>query len=436
MAPRYSISRRVRRAVIVDANSTGKALAPELLRFGVRSVHVQSLPVLPEPVPLADFERHFQLHGDVGALVAELAPLAPEFVIAGCEHGVLLADALSERLGLPGNGTARSLPRRNKQRLAELLSDHGLRAVPSIEVASADEAEAAAVGQCPVVVKPVDSSSSEGLYFCADAAEVRHAAAALLGRVNFMSSRNHTVLVQRRIIGQQYYLLAVSRDGRHFFSEVWIDHRQTVPGAGVVCDLSMLLPPEGAVQDELRGYAGRCLDAAGIRIGPSFLEIILTAAGPVLIDLGARMMGTQDFDVIESVLESSQRQLTAACYADPAAFAARTAQPCQARCGLWVITLINRHVGRLVDDSWRDRLAALPSFRGIYGAPQREQILQQTVDEITGCGAIFLAHDDADQLERDYRAIRALEAHGRLFRLEPLRDDEPAAALRPRAAGW
>lgn len=414
----------LRRAVIVDANSTGKALAPELLRCGVGGLHVQSAPALPEPVPLEDFERHFQFHGDVDALAAELSPLSPEFVIAGCEQGVHLADALSERLGLPGNGTALTLSRRNKLRLGERLTHCGLRTVPSFEVASADAAAAAAtaLGPGPLVVKPVDSSGSDGLRFCADAAAARGAAADLLGRVNFMGSLNRTVLVQQRIVGQQYYVLATSRDGQHFVSELWLDHRRTIPGAGVVCDVSILLPSEGALQDELRSYVGRCLDAVGIHLGPSFLEIILTDTGPVLIDLAARMMGTQDFAVIESVLGTSQRQLTALCYADPAAFVARAAAPQQARCGLWVVTLINLHRGRLVDESWRDRLAALPSYRSIYGAPKPGQLLQRTVDEVDGCGAVFLAHDDAAQIERDYQEIRALEADGRLFRLEPLRD--------------
>lgn len=413
-------------AVIVDAVSTGSELAPELARHGVRCVHVQSQPELPQKARLADFERHILFRGDVAQLAAELAPLEPAFVVPGCEHGVLLADALSEALGLPGNGTEHSPERRNKQRLAERLRACGLRAVPSFEVTTPEAAVAAAraSGPWPVVVKPLDSSGSDGLHFCHSEAAVRAAAQSLLGRINFTGSLNRSVLVQRRIVGQQYFLLAVSRGGRHHVSEIWLDHRQIVPGAGVVCDLAVLLPADGDVQAELARYARACLDAVGIRIGPSFLEIIVTADGPVLIDLGARMMGTQDFAVLSSVLGTSQVELTATCYAAPERFEALVAQPYRARAPLWVVTLINRHRGLLVDESFRGRLAALPSFRSLIGAPTPGQLLVPTVDEATCYGTAFLSHADVQQLGRDYRAVRALEQEGRLFRLEA----EPEAA--------
>lgn len=414
----------MRFSIVVDAVSTGSELAPALARHSVRCIHVQSLPELPQQVRLQDFARHLLFHGDVAAIAAELAPLAPEFVIPGCEQGVLLADALSEVLGLPGNGTLRSVLRRNKARLSEQLRRDGLSGVPSFEVTTPEDAIAAArqIGRWPVVVKPVDSSGTDGLHFCADEQAVGAAAQQLLGRINFVGSLNRTVLVQKCIIGQQYFLLAVSRQGRHYISEIWIDHRKTVPGAGVVCDVAMLLPAEGDVQSELRRYACACLDTAGIRIGPSFLEIILTEDGPVLIDLAARMMGTQDFEVLEATLGTSQLRLTAACYADPKTFEALTAQPYRPRTHLWVVALINRHKGRLLDDSWRDRLATLPSFRSLFGAPTLGQILWPTIDEATCYGSAFLSHDDVEKLERDYQTIRALEHAGRLFNVEAVPD--------------
>lgn len=404
-----------------------------LLRQGIRCVHLQSSAVLPAEARLGDFEQHFLFDGDLGRLVSELAMLAPEFVIPGNESGVLLADAVSEALGLPGNGTEQSLARRNKHRLAEQLRSRGVRAVPTFEVARVEAAVAIAesIGEWPVVVKPVDSSGSDGLHFCANPAEVRAAATELLGRMNFLGLLNRTVIVQRRIVGQQYYLLAVSREGRHYFCEIWRDDRIPIPGAGVMPDLNVLLPAAGAISDELRTYASACLDAVGIRIGPSFLEIIKSEDGPVLIDLGARMMGTQDFEVLESVLGTSQLHLTTACYADPAAFAAMTAQAYRARMQLWVVTLLHRgpRVGRLLDNSWQQRLAGLASFRSIYGAPRPGQLLRPTADEATSPGAVFLAHEDIGQLESDYRQIRELESKGHLFRVEALCDGAQALAL-------
>ncbi|UFX44293.1 MULTISPECIES: hypothetical protein [Bradyrhizobium] len=55
-----------------------------------------------------------------------------EFVIAGCETGVELANLLSERLGLPSNGTALSAARRDKARLADALGAAGVRSIRQV----------------------------------------------------------------------------------------------------------------------------------------------------------------------------------------------------------------------------------------------------------------------------------------------------------------
>ncbi|MGY4426553.1 hypothetical protein ACVWY2_009002 [Bradyrhizobium sp. JR6.1] len=100
-----------RNCAIVDAYSTGRYLPEEFKRYGIGTVHVMSAAQIP-PV----FQSHFNadLYDEV------IRPREPmgydeivefhlqalrgrelEFVIAGCETGVELADSLSERLGLP-----------------------------------------------------------------------------------------------------------------------------------------------------------------------------------------------------------------------------------------------------------------------------------------------------------------------------------------------
>jgi biotin carboxylase len=423
--PAREPARSQRRVAIVDAFSTGHRLAPALARYGVRCVHVKSLPeIIAYYLPTyrrGDFDHEIVHHGDLAATAAALAPLGVEHVVPGCESGVTLADALGEAIGVPSNGTSLSHTRRNKLRLAERLRACGLAATPTYAVATAEEAASAAraIGAWPVVVKPVDSSAADGLHFCDDEAAVRAAAAGLLGRVNFMRLLNATVLVQEMLVGQQYIVQAVSREGRHFVSEIWRDDRRRVPGAGVVNDREILLPAEGEVQRTLSAYAGACLDACGVRLGPSFIEVRMTARGPIVIDLAARMMGTQDDEALVRAVGQSQVTLTAACYADPAEFDALTARPYQVREQIAVVSLINRSAGRLRSDSWRERLGALPTFHSVIHGPAVGAVLQPTVDESTNYGIVYLIADRLEHLDRDYRAIRALEASGGLFDLEP-----------------
>jgi biotin carboxylase len=424
------MSEQRRYGVIVDAFSTGAELAPALARYGVRCVHLlqHDLKVSDRFRP-ADFEAQILHGGDLAATVAALAPFAPEFVVAGSEWGVLLADAVSEALGLVTNGTELSAPRRNKARLAERLAACGLQAVPFFEVRSPEEAASAArsFGEWPVVVKPVDSVATEGLRFCDDEAAVHDAAAALLGRVNFMLSVNESVLVQKRMVGQQYFVLAVSREGRHYISEMWRDDRRRVAGAGVMPGLDVLLPADGEVQAVLRRYVCACLDAVGIRFGPSALEVIMTSDGPVVIDLAARMMGSQNGRVMEAALGASQITLTAACYADPKGFDALAERPYRLRRHVWAVWLHNERWGRLRDASWRDKLASLPSFQSALRTPSPGDILRPTIDESNAYGVVYLMSSDPEELARDYQAIRDLEASEQLFCLEPLSEAEIAS---------
>ena len=118
-------------AVVVDAYSTGARLAPRFAAAGLPVVHVQSSPRLPDFYSRAfragDFVENVVHEGDLEATAARLAAHDPAFVVVGAEPGVPLADALSERLGLPSNGSAQSAARRDKNAMSEALRDAGLR---------------------------------------------------------------------------------------------------------------------------------------------------------------------------------------------------------------------------------------------------------------------------------------------------------------------
>ena len=108
--------------VVVDAYSTGARLAPRFAAAGLDVVHVQSSPRLPDfyaaRLRAGDFVENVVHEGDLEATAARVAAHDPAFVVVGAEPGVLLTDALSERLGLPCNGSALSAARRDKHAMA------------------------------------------------------------------------------------------------------------------------------------------------------------------------------------------------------------------------------------------------------------------------------------------------------------------------------
>ena len=234
-------------AVVVDAYSTGARLAPRFAAAGLPVVHVQSSPRLPDFYARAfqagDFVENVVHDGDLEATAARLAAHDPAFVVVGAEPGVPLADALSERLGLPSNGSALSPARRDKNAMSEALRSAGLRTAEAQKTGDAAEAVAWAAARdgAPVVVKPLDSAGTDGVSICADAAAIEAAFVANLGRPNALHGANEELLVQELLQGAQLFVNSVSWDGVHHVSEVWRDNKLRV-GANFIYDYEELLP--------------------------------------------------------------------------------------------------------------------------------------------------------------------------------------------------
>ncbi len=272
-------------AVVVDAYSTGAKLAPRFAAAGLPVVHVQSSPRMPDFYLRSFRAEHFVANvvhdGDLDATVAQLAAHDPAFVVVGSEPGVLLADALSERLGLPSNGTALSPARRDKHAMAQALRAAGLRAVEELKTGDAGAAIAWAEdrGSWPVVVKPLDSAGTDGVSLCEDAASIEAAFAALLGRPNALQGANRELLVQELLTGTQLFFNSISWEGVHHISEIWQDNKRRIAG-NLVYDYEELLPRQGTKQDQVAPYVEQVLDALGIRFGPAHTEVMLTAERP------------------------------------------------------------------------------------------------------------------------------------------------------------
>lgn len=425
--------------VIVDPLSTGVWLAPEFQRRGWQCVAVLSgtvpppyasrlrredfvdvltadedpaIPAIAGPVDMAAGAAA----DPAGTLVDRLAALRADLVIPGCEWGVNLADDLAGALGLPGNEPLPGRPRREKDTMMRRVSEAGLRVPVGVAVTSTEELDACLAGPAagiaagPVVVKPVASAASDGVYFCVDVDQVRAAFHRLIGTSNSLGLRNDTLLVQERLVGQQYFVNSVSLDGRHHIHEIWRDDRLTVDGRPVY-DRQVLLPARGEIQGRLAAFVRRVLDALGVRNGPAHTELI-DDGELALIESGARLEGGVDPRGPRWATGESQVSLTVERYADPTGFAARIDAGYPLRNALAVVCLVAPHDGVLDADGLR-RLAGIPSVR--YGsalslAPGTP--VRRTVDLFSSPGALYLVGDDAGQLEQDHRRIRELEAGG------------------------
>ncbi len=413
-----------RTGVVVDAYSTGAKLAPRFAKAGIEVVHVQSDPGMPG-FYLASFRpEHFVeniVHeGDLEATAARVAAHDPAFVVVGSEPGVLLSDALSERLGLPSNGSAGSRARRDKHAMAEALRAADLRAVE--ELKTGDPAEAAAWArerdEWPVVVKPLDSAGTDGVTLCEDPAAVEAAFAAILGRPNALQGANEELLVQEMLRGTQFFVNSVSWEGRHRVSEVWQDNKRRIAG-NLVYDYEELHPRHGEQQDKVVDYVEAVLDALGIRFGPAHTEVMLTDTGPVLVESGARLHGSTRDDVIDRCTPS-HAAITAGAYIDPGSVASHAGKPYELKAANYCVMLISQHEGRIVGADGLHRIEALPTFAGSIAMLGPGDELKRTIDLFSCPGMIYLVDPDRERLKADYDRLRELEAEGLYELAEPV----------------
>jgi biotin carboxylase len=411
-----------RTAVVVDAYSTGARLAPRFKAAGLDVVHVQSnpneSPFYIERLRRGDFLENVIHEGDLEATAARVAAHDPAFVVVGSEPGVLLSDALSERLGLPSNGTALSRARRDKHEMANALRRAGLRAVEELKTGSADEAVAwaEARGDWPVVVKPLDSAGTDGVSLCEDPDAVRAAFADVLGRPNALQGANEHLLVQEMLQGVQLFTDSISWDGVHHVSEVWRDTKRRIQG-NLAYDFEELLDARGEQQDQVVRYVHAVLDALGIRYGPAHTEVMLTADGPVLVECGARLHGSIREDVIDRCTPSHVT-VTVDAYLDPASVAQRAAQPYVLKAASRCVMLISHQSGRVVSDAGMRAVEALPSFAGSIATAEPGDEITPTIDLFSCPGMIYLVDPDRDVLKRDYERLRELEETTGLFEVQ------------------
>lgn len=411
-------------AAVVDAYSTGAALAEAFRGAGYECVHIQSSAEIlsfDETSFLRDDFVQNLVGEDVGSTARSLRDLGVEFVVPGCESGVMLADRLAEELNLKRNDFAQTRVRRNKFLMSQRLREAGLAHARSFLVHTEAELLAASrsLGGFPQVVKPVDSAGSDGVHFCQSHDDLREAFHLEIGKINEMGQRNECLLLMEFLSGQQYKVQSVSCSGLHESYEVWRDDRVMVAGAGVINAKEVLVPADSSECRAVVDYVREVLTAFGVCFGVSFSEVMVTNEGVVLIESAARIMGTQDLEVISDVSGFHSARLCVASYLGTRALDLELAKSVVDREHLCVAGLLNEHSGRLTSMMWWRALRDRPTFRGMLRAPVLDDELVPTMSFSTNFGLVYLAHKDPELVEADYEWIRSREKRpGGFFELE------------------
>lgn len=405
-------------AVIVDGYSSANYLPAAFGRLGLQVVHVQGDDELNPSTLLPDLGQYVDNivcghDSEVDAAVDALRAYQPVAVLAGQEPGVILADTLSERMGLPTNGTALSPARRDKFKMIEAVRAAGLRCADQLKSADADRIVAWAEerGRYPVVVKPLASASSDHVTICRDATETRAAAVDVMSVPDLYRGSNTEALVQSYLDGPEYIVDTVSVAGSMFTCGVWKYEKTFLDTGKNIYDKDVLLAPDEPPVPELLGYAEQVLAALAIRYGPAHLEIIRTADGPALVEVGARLNGNMHPGFHDVCLGANQADLIALAYARPREFLERYAGRVYTKRQPAIVhntaTALDGEVAG-IDQKVVEEIQALPTvwMLSVKLAPGKR--IRPTVDLLSSPLRVFMTGPEAG-LQADYEAIQRLK---------------------------
>ncbi|NUT45952.1 MAG: pyridoxal-phosphate dependent enzyme [Saccharothrix sp.] len=287
-----------RHLLFVEANTTGTGvIALDLTTvLGLRPVLLTSRPERYAGLAATGAEVLVCDTNSPGALRAAVQDRFRREELAGVvSTSDFYAPAVAELaawLGLPRNPVDAVRTCRDKSALRRRLAEED---VPQPRFAVLDEpvtpaAVAAAVAEVglPCVVKPVDDSGSNLVLLCHDAEQVAGQAARVLAvRENVRGLPTaRSVLVEQYARGPEFSvelfgqdLVGVTRksvtDGPHF-----VEHRHLFPA-----------PLDPATADALADAARRAVRAAGMTLGATHTEVVLTDDGPAVVEVNPRLAG-------------------------------------------------------------------------------------------------------------------------------------------------
>jgi ATP-grasp domain-containing protein len=291
-------------ALVIDPLSTGQEYAEAFRRGGVEPIAVLSGEPTELTRPSWHPERFVRVHrldtdfgGDVDRLAARLQEYEPVCLVPGSEPGVPLYDAL-EPLVLPGTGNDPALraARCDKGAMGAAIAAAGLPHLREICSGDCDEIERWLTETDllaeQVVVKPANSYCTDNVHVVTPAADDwKSLVRSMVGIVNQLGRLTDAVVVQEVARGVEYLVDTYSVGGRHGLVDVC---RYGKYGRGDrigIYDRVDFLPPHHPDVAVLEPYVLHVLDAVGVRNGCGHAEVMMTAQGPRLIEIGARPAG-------------------------------------------------------------------------------------------------------------------------------------------------
>lgn len=235
---------------------------------------------------LADADKKLIIStNDTEALLEAANELAIDGIITTSDYPVRSVARIACELGLPGLSERCAEICTDKYLQRRVLGDAGLRVPHHVLITPHDMVPAS---WCfPVIVKPVDSSASRGVRRVDSADELYDAV-----KYAMSFSRSSCVIVEEFLKGNEFSVeVLVQHGAAHIIA---ITQKSTSGDEGrYFVEEQHIVPAEISQHDEvaIRETVSQALIAVGMDNCASHTEVMMTATGPVIIEIAARLGG-------------------------------------------------------------------------------------------------------------------------------------------------
>ncbi|WP_328312747.1 ATP-grasp domain-containing protein [Streptomyces sp. NBC_00442] len=311
------------RIAIVEPRSAGCQLIDRSAELGHEAI-VLTAGHGDRRVPDAHLARAGQVESvdtnDDAATLARLRKLHEQrpldAVVPGFEHYVPSSAAAAAGLGLRGLSAATALALRHKHVMRDVLRAHGTDQPGHVLVT--DEAALAAATEAvgfPCVIKPVDQSGSLNVRKVTGPAEAREAFRRIHAYgVGYLDRAGlPLVLVEEYVSGPEFSVEGYVEDGAVVV--LGITEKQLGPEPWFV-EVGHVVPArlDHGTARVVERYTTDVVRALGLELGPFHAELRLSARGPLLMEVGARLPGDRIPDLLRLATGADLYEITLRSY--------------------------------------------------------------------------------------------------------------------------
>mmetsp|Transcript_19588 Transcript_19588/g.29053 ORF Transcript_19588/g.29053 Transcript_19588/m.29053 type:complete len:546 (+) Transcript_19588:160-1797(+) len=278
------------------------------------------------------------------------------------------------------------------------------------------------------IVKPKRGAASDSVHLVTSVDDMKEAFAEIIGStvLGEMKESHGSVLVQEFVVGTEYAVDIVSKNGQHKIAALWKYDKRPANGRAFVYHATELISTFAPNEEAVCDYATSTLDALDLKWGLTHTEIIIGEDGICrLVEVNCRQHNMDFAPLTMACIGYNALDMLLAAYLgnsnSPTSDDGNSAsldwnllpdRPVTRAFGA-MVHIVNHAKGELVDVNEE----ALSEIRGLDSTLDMEiydsfltvgNQIEPTVDIKTDAGWVQLIHDDAETFVKDYQRILEL----------------------------